>query len=318
MKKSFEDLYESLLSSDTESFNKIAEQAKKESKTSITVFLIIAITIDCFLATRIFKFFSGFNVAGLMATLVPILVIDLFIYIIVNLCFSKNRNKYNREFKNIIIEKLLNNFYNKINYTPTLSMPEKIYLEAQYREYFNRYYSDDYMSGFLDDKYPFKMAEVHTVEEETETDSDGNTKTTRTTKFHGLFAKIEMNKSINSNLFIGANTLFSSGKRLEMDSQEFEKYFDVSASNSIIGMQLLTHDIMELLISFRKLSGINYDITIYNNVMYLRFHTYNTFELKSIKKGAFDKELLKKYYDIVDFTYILSKTIIDLIEKTEI
>jgi len=318
MKKSFDDLYEDLLISDSEKFNAIAEKAKKEQKICITVFLILAIIIDFFLTTRVFNFSSGVNITGLMFVLVPILVIDVFLYVIINLPFSKNRNKYNYEFKNIIIEKLLHNFYNKINYTPKLKMPRDIYCEAQYKEYFNRYYSDDYMSGFLDDTYPFKMAEVKTQEETTTTDSDGNTSTSTTTKFHGLFAKIEMNKSINSNLYIGANTLITSKQRLEMDSQEFEKHFDVSASNPIIGMQLLTHDIMELLISFRKLTGIKYDISIYNNVMYLRFHTSNMFELKSIKKGAFDKEMLKKYFDVLDFTYTLSKTIIDLIEKTEI
>ena len=318
MKKSFDDLYEDLLISDSEKFNAIAEKAKKEQRICITVFLILAVIIDCFLATRIFDFASGLNMPGFIFILVPILVIDVFLYVIINLPFSKNRNKYNYEFKNIIIEKLLHNFYNKINYTPNLKMPRDIYCEAQYKEYFNRYYSDDYMSGFLDDKYPFKMAEVKTQEETTTTDSDGNTSTSTTTKFHGLFAKIEMNKSINSNLFIGANTFIPSKQRLEMDSQEFEKHFDVSASNPIIGMQLLTHDIMELLISFRKLTGIKYDISIYNNVMYLRFHTSNMFELKSIKKGAFDKEMLKKYFDVLDFTYTLSKTIIELIEKTEI
>lgn len=318
MKKSFEDLYEDLLISNSDKFNEIAEKAKKEQKICITVFLIVAIIIDFFLATRVFNFSSGFNSTGFMFVLVPILIIDVFLYLIITLIFSKNRNKYNYEFKNIIIEKLLHNFYNKINYTPKLSMPRDIYCEAQYKEYFNRYYSDDYMSGFLEDKYPLKMAEVKTVEETTRTDSDGHTHTSTTTKFHGLFAKIEMNKSINSNLFIGANMFIPSKQRLEMDSREFEKHFDVSASNSIIGMQLLTHDIMELLISFKKLTGIKYDITIYNNVMYLRFHTYSMFELKSIKKGAFDKVMLKNYYDVLDFTYTLSKTIIDLIEKTEI
>ena len=318
MKNNFDNLYEDLLVSDSDKFNAIAEKAKKEKKICIIVFLILAIIIDFFLFTRILNFSSGVNITGLMFVFVPILVIDIFLYVIVNLPFSKNRNKYNYEFKNIIIEKLLHNFYNKINYTPKLGMPRDIYCEAQYKEYFNRYYSDDYMSGFLDNKYPFKMAEVKTVEETTTTDSDGNTSTSTTTKFHGLFAQIEMNKSINSNLFIGANMFMPSKQKLEMDSREFEKYFDVVASNSIIGMQLLTHDIMELLISFKKLTGIKYDISIYNNVMYLRFHTYSMFELKSIKKGAFDREMLKKYYDVIDFTYTLSKTIIDLIEKTEI
>ena len=318
MKKSFDNLYEDLLISDSEKFNEIAEKAKKEQKICITVFLVLAIIIDFFLITRIFNFSLGFNITGLMFVLVPIIIIDTFLYLIISLPFSKNRNKYNSEFKNIIIEKLVKNFYNKINYTPNLKMPKDIYCEAQYKEYFNRYYSDDYMSGFLDDKYPLKMAEVKTVEETTRRDSDGHTHTSRTTKFHGLFAKIEMNKSINSKLLIRANMSIPSSQRLEMDSREFEKYFDVSASNSIIGMQLLTHDIMELLISFRKTTDIKYDISIYNNVMYLRFHTYDMFELKSIKKGAFDKEMLKKYYDILDFTYTLSKTFIDLIEKTEI
>lgn len=318
MKKGFEDLYKDLLISNSEKFNEIQEKAKKEQKICITVFLILAIIIDLFLATRVFNFSSGANISGLMFILVPILIIDVLLYVIINLIFSKNRNKYNYEFKNIIIEKLLHNFYNKINYTPKSSMPRDIYCEAQYREYFNKYYSDDYMSGLLDDKYPFKMAEVKTEEETTTTDSDGNTSTSTTTKFHGLFAKIEMNKSINSNLFIGTNMFIPSKQRLEMDSGEFEKHFDVSASNSIIGMQLLTHDIMELLISFKKLTGIKYDISIYNKVMYLRFHTGNMFELKSVKKGAFDKDLLKKYYNVLDFTYTLSKTIIDLIENTEI
>lgn len=318
MKKSFEDLYADLLSSNSERFNEIAQKAKKEQKICITVFLILAILIDYFLATRVFNFSSGVNITGLTFILVPIIIIDTFLYLIISLPFSKNSNKYNYEFKSIIIEKLLHNFYNKINFTPRLKMPKDIYCEAKYKEFFNRYYSEDYMSGFIDDKYPLKMAEVKTVEETTHRDSNGHTHTSRTTKFHGLFAKIEMSKSINSELLIRANMTIPSKQRLEMDSQEFEKYFDVSATNSIIGMQLLTHDIMELLISFRKLTGIKYDISIYNNIMYLRFHTYGVFELKSIKRGAFDKEMLKKYYNILDFTYTLSKTIIDLIEKTEI
>lgn len=311
MKKSFEDLYEDLLISDSQQFNEISRKAKKEKKKRITIFLILAIIIDFFIiidsiATNSFNFSS----------ILGILINNIFLYALINLIFSKNKTEYNYEFKYIIIEKLLHNFYSKINYTPTLGMPRNIYCEAQYNEYFNMYYSDDYMSCFLEDKYLFKMAEVKTVKETT-TVSDGSTKTTSITKFHGLFARIKMNKSIKSNLFIGSNMFSPSKQKLEMDSKEFEKYFDVSASNSIIGMQILTHDIMELLISFKKLTGIKYDISISNNVMYLRFHTGNMFELKSVKKGAFDKGMLKKYYDILDFTNTLSKIIIDLIENTE-
>ena len=83
-------------------------------------------------------------------------------------------------------------------------------------------------------------------------------------------------------------------------------------------MQLLTHDIMELLVSFKKSTGINYDISIYDDIMFLRFHTGTMFEFKSFKKGAFDETMLRRYYNVLDFTYTLSHMIIDLIKKTEI
>ncbi len=318
MKKSFEDLYEDIINSDFERFNEIAGKAKKEQKICIIVFLIVAFIVDILWVSRVFYCFPGFDISFITFLIVPILIIDIFLYLLINIPFSKNRKKYNSSFKEIIIQKLLNNFYDSLHYIPKKPMPRAIYNEPKYKEYYNRYYSDDYLEGFLDNKFPLKMAEVKTVEETTTRDSDGNTSTNTTTKFYGLFAKIKMEKSINSELLIRANRSIPSNQRLEMDSQEFEKYFDVSATNSIIGMQLLTHDIMELLISFRKLSEINYDITIYNNVIYLRFHTGQMFELKSIKKGAFDKEMLKKYYSVLDFTYTLSRTLIDLIEKTEI
>lgn len=318
MKKGFDDLYEDLLNSNSQEFNELSEKAKKEQKTSIIVFLVLALIIDYFLITRIFSFSSGFNFHTILFLAVPLIIIDTLLYVLVNLPFSKNRKQYSRVFKETIIKKLFSNFYNKLLYSPNKKLPSEIYDEAKYKEYYNRYYSEDYMEGLIGDSIPIQLAEVKTVHEETHRDSDGRTHTTRTTKFYGLFAKIEMIKSINSDLLIRTNRSLPSSHRLEMDSQEFEKYFDVSASNSIIGMQLLTHDIMELLISFRKLTKIPYDISIYKNVLYLRFHTSGMFELQSIKKGAFDKEMLRKYYDVLDFSYTLSKTLIELIEKTEI
>ena len=100
-------------------------------------------------------------------------------------------------------------------------------------------------------------------------------------------------------------------------SQEFEKYFDIKATNQILGMQLLTHEVMELLVDFLKTAQIQFDISIYNSTMYIRFETGSMFELASIKKGAFDKKTLERYYNILSFTYTLSKYIINIIEQTE-
>ena len=75
-----------------------------------------------------------------------------------------------------------------------------------------------------DGKYGIMMSEVLTQREETYTDSDENKQTRTTTLFHGLFAKIDMEKSINSNLDIKPNNILSglspfNKNKLEMDSR---------------------------------------------------------------------------------------------------
>lgn len=317
MKKSFEDLLEYIKNNTSSDFDELLEKAKSESKKLNRVFFCLAIIIDI----AIFYMFShliDIYSFQIFSIIFPIIIVDLLLYIILSLFFTKNKKAYIASFKENVIQKLLNNFYENIDYIPNKPISRDLYDLAKYNEHYNRYYSDDYMEASIDNKYPIRMAEVHTVYEETHTDSDGHTTTTRTTRFHGLFAQIRMNKSINSELLIRRNHSVSKNNRLDMDSQEFEKLFDVNATNQIIGMQLLTHDIMELLVSFQKSTGIYYDISIYNEIMYLRFSTGSMFEFQSFKKGAFDEKMLRKYYNVLDFTSTLSKMIIDLIEKTEI
>lgn len=117
---------------------------------------------------------------------------------------------------------------------------------------------------------------------------------------------------------MGQGGAFAKENKLEMDSAEFEKYFDVHSTNNIIGMQILTSDVMETLLDFRNKSKIEYDIGIYNNCIYLRFHTGEMFELKNIKNGLLPEELLKKYYNILNFTYKLSNMLINTINEVEI
>lgn len=83
-------------------------------------------------------------------------------------------------------------------------------------------------------------------------------------------------------------------------------------------MQLLTHEIMEDLINFRKSVEMQFDIVIKNKYIYIRFDCGQLFDIESLEKGAFDEKMLKKYYDILNFTYILSKKIIKVVSEVEI
>ena len=316
--KTFDEIYEELQNSNNQELNNVWKEAKKESERSRNISLIICTIIDII---AIMLLGNSGMISIIPFSIVPIglmiFVIDMLVVVILNILFNKNKNKYNLKYKEIVIKKIMNNFYDNLEYFPLKLMPEYIYRKCNY-EYYNRYTSDDYFEAQIDNKYSIQMAEVRTVKEETYRDSKGNTKTRKIIKFHGLFGKIEMDKSIGSEMKIVQNAKVIMKDKLNMDSSEFEKYFDVQASNKIIGMQLLTSEVMEELIEFRNKTNMEYDILINNNELYLRFHSGGMFEAGKLKNGAIDKETARKYFYMLNFTYNLSNKIIKLIQKTEI
>lgn len=316
--KTFDEIYEELQNADNDELKNAWKEAKKESEKTRNISLTICLIIDI-IAIMIF---SGNKITSVLPfAIVPMImmvfIIDMFVVVIVNLLFSKNKNKYNLKYKEIVINKIMNNFYDNLEYFPQKPMPEYIYKKCNY-EYYDNYTSEDYFEAQIDNKYSIQMAEILTQEEETYKDSDGDTKTRMITKFCGLFGKIEMDKSINGELKIMQNGQIINKNRLNMDSSEFEKYFDVQASNKIVGMQLLTSDVMEELMEFQNKTNMRYDIFINNNELYLRFHSGEMFEAGNLKNGVLDKEILKKYFYMLNFTYNLSKRVINIIAETQI
>ena len=317
--RTFDEIYEELQSGDNNELNNLWKEAKSKDEKANKISLKICLIIDI-LAIIIF-FISGIKIKSIffiMPVLIWVLVINLFVYVIVKAIFSgKETNKYHQKYKGIVINKLMNNFYDNLEYFPNKEMPEYIYDKLQY-EYYDSYESEDYMEGQINNKYSIQMAEVFTQEEQEYTDSEGETQTREITKFHGLFAKIVMDKSINSELQIMQNGTLIFDKSLKMDSSEFEKYFDVKASNQIIGMQILTADVMEELVDFENKTKMKFDIVIKENELYLRFHSGDMFEPTNLKNGPLDKKTIEKYFYMLNFTYNLSNKLIDVINNTEI
>lgn len=318
MKLSFEELYNQMKKNLEGNFQDLIENAKKESKRNTKISLIICIIIDIIIVLLFIVKGIGNDVALLIVAIWICLILDLFIFIMIHAIFSKNNRECNKRFKESIISTLIGNFYDNVMYNPTFRLDRRVYDEARYNEYYNRYEAEDYFKGQILNRYNMEMAEIKTEKVETRRDSNGNTRTTTDLKFFGLFAKVNMEKSLQTSLQIRGNNKISVGEQVRMDSLEFEKYFDIASDNKIITMQVLTHEVMEMLIDFQIKSGIKFDISIYGRKMYLRFHTREMFELKSIKKGVFDEDMLRKYYDVLEFTYVLSKRLIELIEAAKI
>lgn len=319
--KNFEDLFKEI--EENQEIKKSWQEAREEQKKMNKIRGIIAIiTIVLGFGFIILKMnlnsYKEFNAFLIIPSLFFIFFVNLIAFVITCL-ISKKQNAYKLEFKQLIIKKLIDNFYDNLEYYPLKEMPERIYEKPNYNEYYNEYHSEDYFEGQIKNKYYIDMAEVFTEHVETHTDSEGNTHTTRTTIFHGLFAKVTSEKSITSELRIVQDKIGKYNKnRLNMDSSEFEKYFDVITDNKIIAMQLLTADVMEEMIEFENKTNMRFDIVIKENEIYLRFHCGNMFEPQAIKKGIINKAQLEKYFYMLNFTYNLSNRLIELINETEI
>ena len=340
--KTFEEIYNDLQNNNTtefnEAFNDLKAKKQKAKKISLTICLIGDL-LFVILAIIVISNLKGFGTLFfVMPSIIFAIIFNVLTYVIVYVCVggSKQHSKFNSLYKDRIIQTLIANFYTNLEYFPNKEMPEYIYEKLDY-EYYDTYESDDYFEALIDNKYSIQMAEIKT--ERIETDdynfnnknmyrtpyekqfdryNVGNTNTRHITEFHGLFSKIVIDKSINSTLKIMPNSIISlDSNKLNMDSSEFEKYFDVSASDKIIGMQLLTSDVMQDLVNFKIKTNIQYDITIINNEIYIRFHSGEMFEAENIN-NSLNKAEIEKYFYMLNFTYNLSKKLIDVINETQI
>ena len=151
----------------------------------------------------------------------------------------------------------------------------------------------------------------------------------------GLFARVFLSKNIDVNLEIRKNRHTEESQKIDrntigrrnihisikemvgVDSAEFEDIFTVYSSNSIIAMQLLTADMIQLLIDFKKQNNILPELTLKKNALYIRFHTGNMFEAPLLK-NSLDYDIIKKYYDTLDFIVKLTEKFTENINKTEL
>jgi len=227
--------------------------------------------------------------------------------IILYIILDQKIKRYRTQFKTKIIGTFVKEYDSNLEYTPEGGIQRSIYMGGEF-ERFDKIYSQDYIKGKLNNEYYLKMSEVKTkilVDEK------------EITVFHGVFEEIELTKIIDANLKIRRKEGKASKGKIQMDSSEFEKVFDVYTTNQIMAMQILTSDIMQMLIEFKTTNNIVPELTINKNKLYIRFATGNIFEPRLSKQSSDYKSLLE-YYKIINFTLGLTEKILKNIKETEI
>ncbi len=286
------------------------EYEKKQRNLKIGIFLVLTIILIFLIifipSSSSFTFIIGF-----------LYIIFLFLLIQFH---SKN---YKLFYKKNIINDLIKSYDDSFRYLPNIGISSNLYKDAEFEQYFDRYTSEDSISGNFQNKFPFTMAEVKT-ENETK-DSKG--RSSYTTIFKGLFIHITLDKQIPAKIHIRKNSLIKTKfslfnfkinklERVEMDSPDFEKVYDVYSNNNIITMQFFTSSHMQMIMDFKKKYKIYPEFTIKNNSLYLRFSSSKAiFEPKPFKK-MLDYSCLNKEYEFITSIMNICNLIIENISTT--
>lgn len=307
--KSFDEIYNKLA---TEKATTIAELEKLRKRQAL--FSI------CLIMEAIALFTLGFGMSlGFFEKSTKNIAATFFLFSVtaISILLIASDKKYFKKFKKEIIEPFIKEVDSNLSFHPDGEISESTYIRGEFERY-NEYHAEDLIEGILDGKYSVAMANVKT--ESVQTDDEGHT--SRATIFHGIFGEITCSKPIPGFIKIHSDkgfqgALLKQENKIEMDSSEFEKVFDVYGTNPIMVMQILTADIMEMLVEFKKKSKTKYEITIKGGAIYIRFHVGEAFEPNELKK-TLDYNHLKKYYDMIEFIFSVTRAINKAIEETEI
>ncbi len=286
-----------------EIYNKLKENYKdldiKRKKTLgiILLTLLVIIIVVFFASSLLFTFL-----------LIPASIIFLIIFATIN------SRKFNKEFKQTIIRDLVKYYDPNLYFSPDSSIRSSLYNDAEFEKYDN-FNSNDYIYGRIGGKIEFQLSDVRT----TNVSIDENGRETEITIFRGLFSASNLETDINGKIKIhsdkGLIGKFVRNKDLlHMDSQEFEKYFDVYSEQKILAMRILTSDIMDYLISFKKDNKIKFEITIKNSSFYIRIHCRDMFE-GHLFLNVLDYNTLKKYYNYLNFMCLLNQKIYNILNE---
>ncbi len=231
---------------------------------------------------------------------------------------SKGEIEYTNYYKENIITPFLKELKCDIEYKPNEGLSKEDYNKADFKKQYQRYSSADLMNVVLKKKYSLSMAEVLT-----EIETVGNQTIGYEPLFWGVVVKSELKKSINSDFFLrdSYDDFYWKSKlnadKVIMDSVEFEKTYEVYSSNKIVAMQILTADIMQMLLEFKEKTGIRFDITIKNNQLYIQYLTGPIFEIPATYIDAWDRDTLYRYYLIIKFSFKLSYKIMKILEEND-
>ena len=278
-----------------EELNELREKIKNRYIIGTLILIIIAILLFLFTRTFIFSVFEF-----------------MFGMAIVIFSTFKLNGEYRKQFKNKFVLKSLEKKFTYLIYDPYKGIPYSKIAATKMMRMGDRYHSEDYISAKYKD-IKFEQSDVHIEEEHKTRDSNGHTTTHYVTIFRGRWMIFDFNKEFKANVQISqkgfsnstVNTFWGKKeelfKKVAMESEAFNKKFNVYAQNEHDAFYIITPSLMERI---ERLAARNKGKLLFcfiNNKLHIGIYdNKDSFEPGSVFKQINEQETLNKISEEIE------------------
>ncbi len=262
---------------------------KLKNKYIIGTIIILLITIIVAIAIHSFAYSSILLVVG---------------FVIMFIATSKLSSQYKKTFKRIFVLKALQERFTDLNYNPDIGIPRDTILRTHMIKMGNEYHSEDYISAKYKD-INFEQADVHIQEEHTSTDANGNTNTSHETLFKGRWMIFDFNKQFKADVQISEKGFGSSKtasyfgedkfKKISMESESFNKKFNVFAQNEHEAFYIITPSLMDRIEKLKETVKGKFLLCFIDNRLHIGLYdNKDSFEPTNVFKAIDEEETIAR------------------------
>ena len=282
MDENFEEVYEDVYNASVDRLNEV----KRKNQIFVTVIFAILLIINIIIYIVI-----EMKAEALVAIAISFIVILVY--------YVTGKQGYRRIYKQTVIENLVKKYNPKLYYSID-GITRMDYKISGFDNKFDEFLSEDRIYGRLKTGDNIQLAEIITYDIRRYADLNGRNQEEKVKTFNGMYGIVRLEKNLLSNIQISLNSIMkrNNKNRVEMDSSEFEQYYDLITKDKILAMRIFTSDLLEEMIDFTKETKVPIELKIDDNMVFFRIKCGTMFEPPLIR-NVLDKKLIKNYYRFI-------------------
>lgn len=294
------------------------EIRKKIRNNDIFLIIVIFFTLILVIKSMSAKFLSldFIGIIGLQLIVIEVLVMGFRI--------GKMKKVYRKLYKDKYVVGALNNVFDNLNYLPDKGISWNTIAMTGMMNMGDTYTSEDYVSGTYKN-VGFTQSDVHIQRREEHVDSEGHRTTHYVTTFKGRWMIFEFNKKFKADVQISQKGFSNSRvgklfakkeerfKRVKLESETFNKKFNVFAQNEHDAFYIITPSLMSRL--EKLVSGVRgkFLFCFVDNLLHIGLDNgKDSFEPPSVFKKFNEEEIISNVLsDIKPITTLIEELNLD-------